>query len=292
MVTIDGTDTKDLGFRVSRITGDLDVLRRKMQDNFNWPDSDGEQSYTTAADIVFQPRVITLEGHMVTTRDSFESTLNTLKTALNAVGLRALITPYSTVTRNVYCRDGVIVGRLTPWANNTVHAAITVKFYEPAPDDTVLVGDTMPTPKSIPPGGWPADDVRWRMDDRDLKYNWGISVLSMKGYFSQPKQKRFPVYSDLFTDGNPYYQAAADVFYEGMDIDMRLLIRADTLAELAESLRLFKKYLFLSGLRTFKLPYYALTFDAYSIAGAPVTMLTRSTHTKQAAEINLKLRLP
>lgn len=292
MVTIDGTNTKDWGFRVSRIIGDLDILKRKVQDRFGWFDSDGDQSYTLAEDIVFQGRTIILHGHMVQTRDNFNTALETFKTALNATGLRALVTPYSTVTRNVYVKGGIRVGRLNRWAENTVYANITVSFFEPEPDDSPLGGDAMPTPEPLPGGEVQPGDSKYRMDDRGLKYNWGIRVMKFTGNFDQSKQKVFPAFNHPFTNGVPYYQDANDLFYESRQANFKLYMKADSLADLAESLRLFKSHLFATGLREFKLPYYDLTFRAYSIAGGRVTMLTRSTEAKAVAEINLKLKIP
>lgn len=292
MVTIDGTDTKTLGFGVRSIIGSQDILKRKVQDEFGFADSDGEQYYCTTEDMVFQGRSIVLEGHMVQSRSSFESTLNTLKTTLNAAGLRAIVTPYSTVAHNCFANEGLQVVRLSKWGQTKVYADLRLHLYEPEPDDSKLAGDTMPTAETIPPGGVPVDDAQWRMDDRSFWYNWGMRVANLQGLFSQQRQKDFPVFSDPFTQGEPSYQASGEVFYEAKDLKMQLIMRRPTMAQLAESLRLFKHYLFISGLRTFKLPHYDITFDAYCKDGGRVRMLTRSTNVEQIAEIELKLRMP
>jgi len=140
--TIDGNDLKDTyGIIVIKVSGILDFLRRKGDTGHNWLDEDGEDYYTTASDIYFEPRDITLDCVLVgNTRNDFASKHNAFKYILESPGLHSLKTPYYSLTYNVYLKDGGKVDMITPWrshvtagSQNKYIARFSITLREPEP---------------------------------------------------------------------------------------------------------------------------------------------------------------
>ena len=113
---LDSVDMKTTyGVQVQKVSGILDILKRKGPTAHNWIDEDGEDPYTDADDINFEPRNIIVECYLVgTTRTDFFTKLGALKTVLESSGAHTFKTPYYSTTYNVYCRDGAAVNMITP----------------------------------------------------------------------------------------------------------------------------------------------------------------------------------
>ena len=138
----DGNDLKDTyGISVIRVSGILDFLKRKGETGHNWLDEDGEEYYTDASDIDFEPRDITLQCVLVgSTRNDFASKHNAFKKILESAGLHTFNTPYYSLTYNVYFKDGGRVDMITPWrshvgagSSNKYIARFTITLREPEP---------------------------------------------------------------------------------------------------------------------------------------------------------------
>jgi hypothetical protein len=135
-------DLKDTyGITVVKTSGILDFLKRKGDTGHNWLDEDGEESYTDASDIVFEPRDITLECILIgTSRNDFSNKWKAFKTVLESPGLHTLAVPYWSRTYDVYFKDGSRVDMMTPWrshvtagSQNKYIARFSITLTEPEP---------------------------------------------------------------------------------------------------------------------------------------------------------------
>ncbi len=82
------------GIKIERVTGYLDMPKRKKPTAQNWDDEDGEEEFTDAGDIFFEPRNITLFCHIrTTTKFDFLTKLRAFKTVLKTAGLHTLGLP-------------------------------------------------------------------------------------------------------------------------------------------------------------------------------------------------------
>lgn len=132
---IDGNDLRTVyGITVERCDGNLSFPKRKGVTAHSWPDEDGEESYTDAEDIVFEPRDIYLTGRIRgETRTAFLTKLNAFRKKLESAGLHSLYIGNTGITHSVYCEDGLSVSTLTKWSSGIMVAAFTLKLREPVP---------------------------------------------------------------------------------------------------------------------------------------------------------------
>jgi hypothetical protein len=133
--TIDGVNLKNTyGITVTRSTGFLDLLPRKGETGHSWPDEDGEESYTDAADIVFESREIVLHCIMQgTSKSDLMSKRAAFVAAIDAPGLRVLANPHTGLSYSVYRAAASAVTVLSKWnpGKNTIDFAL--KLIEPDP---------------------------------------------------------------------------------------------------------------------------------------------------------------
>lgn len=131
-------DTLDIattyGVYVQKVSGALDFLKRKGETAHNWLDSHGEEAYTDAGDIYFEPRDIILFCYIkADTKDDFLAKLNLFKAILEGFGLHTLKLPFLTYTLDVYFKDGGTLNMLTGWNSSKLVGKFILKLREPIP---------------------------------------------------------------------------------------------------------------------------------------------------------------
>ena len=131
-------DDKDIaseyGVYVQKVKGALDFLKRKGETAHNWLDSNGEEAYTDAGDIYFEPRDIILFCYIkANSKADFLSKLNSFKVILEGTGLHTLKLPFLTDNLNVYFVAGGALDMLTGWNNSLFVGKFVLKLREPVP---------------------------------------------------------------------------------------------------------------------------------------------------------------
>jgi len=131
-------DTLDIaetyGVYVQKVSGVLDFLKRKGETAHNWLDYNGEESFTGADDIHFEPRDIILFCYIkADTKADFLSNLNSFKTVLEGSGLHTLKLPFLSSNLNVYFKDGGALDMLTGWNSSKLVGKFILKLREPEP---------------------------------------------------------------------------------------------------------------------------------------------------------------
>ena len=122
------------GVYVQKVNGTLDFLKRKGEIAHSWPDSNGEESYTDADDIHFEPRDIILFCYIkANTKAEFLSNLNLFKAILESPGLHTLKLPFLENTLDVYFKDGGALNMLTGWNSSKLVGKFILKLREPIP---------------------------------------------------------------------------------------------------------------------------------------------------------------
>jgi len=119
---------------VQKTTGALDFLKRKGKTAYSWLDSNGEESFTDADDIYFEPRDIILSCYMkATSKANFLSQLNAFKLVLEGSGLHTLKLPFLSSNLNVYFVAGGALDMLTKWDGSILVGKFILKLREPSP---------------------------------------------------------------------------------------------------------------------------------------------------------------
>jgi len=119
---------------VQKTTGALDFLKRKGKTAYSWLDEDGEESFTDAGDIYFEPRDIILYCYMkATSKANFLSQLNAFKAVLKSSGLHTLKLPFLSSNLNVYFVAGGALDMLTKWDSSMLVGKFILKLREPNP---------------------------------------------------------------------------------------------------------------------------------------------------------------
>jgi len=131
-------DTKDLaseyGVYVQKVKGALDFLKRKEPTAYNWLDSNGEEAFTDADDIYFEPRDIILFCHMkASSKADFLTNLGAFKAVLEGSGLHTLKLPFLSSNLNVYFKVGGALNMLTKWDSDILVGKFILKLREPDP---------------------------------------------------------------------------------------------------------------------------------------------------------------
>jgi len=131
-------DSKDLateyGVFVQKTKGALDFPKRKGETAYSWPDEDGEEYFTDAGDIFFEPRNIILFCFIkATSKATFLSQLNAFKAVLAGSGLHTLKLPFLSSNLNVYFKEGGALNMLTGWNGSTLIGKFILKLREPDP---------------------------------------------------------------------------------------------------------------------------------------------------------------
>lgn len=131
-------DTLDMastyGVYVQKTRGALDFLKRKGETAYSWPDEDGEEYFTDASDIFFEPRDIILYCYMkASSKANFLSQLNAFKAVLKSSGIHTLKLPFLSSNLNVYFEAGGALNMLTGWNGSTLVGKFILKLREPNP---------------------------------------------------------------------------------------------------------------------------------------------------------------
>lgn len=132
---LDGDDmAATYGVYVQKTRGALDFLKRKGETAHNWLDSDGEEAFTDAADIFFEPRDIILTCYIkADSKANFLTNLAAFKAVLESSGLHTLKLPYLDNALNVYFKDGSTLEILTSWNNSKLVGKFLLTLREPVP---------------------------------------------------------------------------------------------------------------------------------------------------------------
>jgi len=131
-------DTLDMattyGVYVQKTRGALDFLKRKGITAHSWLDSNGEEAFTTADDINFEPRDIILSCYIkANSKANFLSQLNAFKIVLEGPSLHTLKLPFLASNLNVYFKAGGALDMLTGWNSSTLVGKFILKLREPEP---------------------------------------------------------------------------------------------------------------------------------------------------------------
>ena len=122
------------GVFVQKTKGALDFLKRKGKTAHSWLDSNGEEHFTDADDIYFEPRDIILYCYMkANSKANFLSQLNAFKIVLEGPGLHTLKLPFLASNLNVYFKAGGALSMLTKWDSSTLVGKFILKLREPEP---------------------------------------------------------------------------------------------------------------------------------------------------------------
>ena len=271
--------------------GELNFIKRKEIDKFDFFDSDGEESFNTAEDIVFGSRDITVRCGLIGATNDLITKLDTFKAILETTGLLTLETG-SGEAYEVYYLGGDDFKRISKRQTSVSLGTFTLKFREPDPDDSTIVGDALPTPEVTPPTGVPDGDSKFRIDDYDLFYNFGVNVISVRGIHSFAKRKQFPIPVDIWNSGEAYTPNTTAIHFAGRDVILSCTLRADTIAQFLMNFRLFKNLIYTAGLRSLKLPYEGTGYEIYLMNEGKVEMMTKWSGVPLVAKFDLKFRQP
>jgi len=131
-------DTLDMattyGVYVQKTKGALDFLKRKGKTAHSWLDSHGEEAFTGADDIYFEPRDIILFCYIkADSKADFLSKLNSFKIVLEGSGLHTLKLPFLSSNLNVYFKTGGALNMLTGWNGSKMVGKFILKLREPVP---------------------------------------------------------------------------------------------------------------------------------------------------------------
>ena len=122
------------GVYVQKTKGSMDFLKRKGETAHNWPDEDGEEYFTDAGDIFFEPRDIILFCFIkATSKANFHSQLNAFKAVLKSSGTHTLKLPFLSSNLNVYFVAGGALNMLTGWNGSMMVGKFILKLREPNP---------------------------------------------------------------------------------------------------------------------------------------------------------------
>jgi len=132
---LDGNDmASTYNIYVQKTKGALDFLKRKGKTAYSWPDEDGEEYFTDADDIYFEPRDIILYCYIkATSKANFLNQLNAFKAVLKSPGLHTLKLPFLSSNLNVYFKDGGALNMLTTWNGSMMVGKFILKLREPCP---------------------------------------------------------------------------------------------------------------------------------------------------------------
>jgi len=131
-------DTLDMattyGVYIQKTKGALNFLKRKGKTAHSWLDSHGEEAFTGADDIYFEPRDIILFCY-IKANDSadFLNKLNAFKLVLEAAGTHTLKLPFLSSNLTVYFKDGGALNMLTGWDGSLLVGKFILKLREPVP---------------------------------------------------------------------------------------------------------------------------------------------------------------
>ena len=122
------------GVYVEKTKGALNFLKRKGKTAHSWLDSHGEEAFTGADDIYFEPRDIILFCYIkANTKADFLTKLNSLKIILEGSGTHTLKLPFLSSNLNVYFKDGGALNMLTGWDGSLLVGKFILKLREPVP---------------------------------------------------------------------------------------------------------------------------------------------------------------
>ncbi len=121
---------------VRKITGLEGFLARKGELSQSWPDSDGEDGFTSSDDIWFDGRDIIMFCVLQTSsyEAEFLSFLNQFKRLMEASGLKTLTVPYKTDTHSLmYVRGSSITMKTPKTKSHSYIGEFWVQFRETTP---------------------------------------------------------------------------------------------------------------------------------------------------------------
>jgi len=132
----------------------------------------------------------------------------------------------------------------------------------------------------------------YRLDGKNMKTEYGISVLRCTGNLDMLKRKGASSHSWPDEDGEEAFTDADDIVFGPRDISLVCVLRQPTKATFLTKLSAFKHVLESSGLHTLYIDTTGVTHSVFCIDGGSVTPLTKWNPGIMAGQFTLKLREP
>lgn len=132
---LDGLDlVSEYGIYIMKVSGFLDLPKRKGETEYDWEDEDGVEAFTDAADIFWDARDVRLKCFIkATSRADFLTKLNAFKAKLISSGLHTIKLSYGSMVYNVYFRDKSALRLLTQWNGDKLIGKFYIPLREPRP---------------------------------------------------------------------------------------------------------------------------------------------------------------
>lgn len=129
---IDNIDlVSTLGFDVEKVSGIEQIPGRKGDTFQDWPDSNGIEPFVDSDDIILNEREFLITMFLrVTSTIEAQTKLQALEIILYATGLRTLSISYSTPTYSCFCKEGLVVERMTNIVTDMIVYKVTLKLTE------------------------------------------------------------------------------------------------------------------------------------------------------------------
>lgn len=129
---IDGNDFKlDLGFDIEKVEGLESIPGRKGVTFQDWPDENGIEPFVDSDDIILNEKIITINMYLrETTTNLAQAKLKALEDILFASGLRTFVVSYVTGSFPCYCKDSLIVERMTNAIASVITYSVILKLIQ------------------------------------------------------------------------------------------------------------------------------------------------------------------
>ena len=134
-MTIDGVNMlTEYGFGISRLSGNMNFLKRKKQAIHSWPDENGEEYMVDQGDYFYEPKDILATCFVHgTSKADFQAKVDSVKTILETPGLRTVSFDSDEKAHLVYAKYGASLSRIIKLNNADNVAKFIVKLREPQP---------------------------------------------------------------------------------------------------------------------------------------------------------------
>lgn len=134
-MTIDGVNMlKEYGFGISRLSNNMDFLKRKKQTIHSWDDENGEEYMVDQGDYFYEPKDILATCFIHgTSKVDFQAKVESVKTILETPGLRTICFDSDETAHLVYAKYGATLSRMIKLNDDDNVAKFIVKLREPQP---------------------------------------------------------------------------------------------------------------------------------------------------------------
>jgi len=133
----------------------------------------------------------------------------------------------------------------------------------------------------------------YELDGLDIYGTYKITIRKITGLFAFLNRKGETMQSWPDTDGDEAFTDSTDIYFEGRDIIMYGVIRADNRNELFQNLDAFKLALQANGERTLEVPYIDIVYNLMYVGGSKLDIKTPWMKTSEwIGEFWVKFREP